>query len=98
MTKRAWRTLTAVAVWMGLSLAAACKSPGAPPSAEKPKHFARAGEAAGAVPLPSLPPFEAGSAARGKALVGEFECNRCHAGTGLTAPKLERDCVGCHEQ
>ena len=99
MTKSAWRTLTAVAVWTGLSLAAACKSPGAaPPTPEKPKHSARAGEAASAAALPSLPPFEAGSAEHGKALVAEFECNRCHAGTGLAAPKLERDCVGCHEQ
>jgi cytochrome c2 len=97
MTKRAWRTLTAVTAWLGLSLGAACTSPGAPPSAEKPKHLARAGEAEGAA-APSLPPFDAGSAAHGKVLVGELECNRCHAGTGFSAPKLERDCVGCHEQ
>jgi len=44
MTKRAWRTLTTVTVWLGLWLGAACKSPGAPPTAEKPNHFARAGE------------------------------------------------------
>ena len=40
----------------------------------------------------------AGSAEHGKALVAEFECNRCHAGTGLATPKLDQDCVGCHEQ
>jgi cytochrome c1 len=43
-------------------------------------------------------PFEAGSAEHGKALVAQFECNRCHAGTGLAVPKLDQDCVGCHEQ
>jgi cytochrome c2 len=42
--------------------------------------------------------FAPGSAARGKALVAQFECNRCHEGTGLAAPRLDRDCVGCHEQ
>lgn len=43
-------------------------------------------------------PFERGDAQRGKQLVAEFECHRCHAGTGLAAPKLDQDCVGCHEQ
>lgn len=48
--------------------------------------------------VPALPAFEAGDAARGKQLVAQFECNRCHDGTGLAQPKLDRDCVGCHEQ
>jgi cytochrome c2/cytochrome c5 len=99
MTSSAWRRLTAIAVWTGLLLAAACKSPGASrPAPEKPRPAPRAAAAIAAASLPSLPPFVAGSAEHGKALVAEFECNRCHAGTGLSAPKLERDCVGCHEQ
>lgn len=44
------------------------------------------------------PPFEQGNAERGEALVAEFQCNRCHAGTRLAAPTLDQDCVGCHEQ
>ncbi len=42
--------------------------------------------------------FEAGDAERGQRLVAEFECHRCHEGTGLAAPKLDQDCVRCHEQ
>jgi len=45
-----------------------------------------------------LPPFIAGDAERGKQLVAQFECNRCHDGTGLSAPTLDKDCVRCHEQ
>jgi cytochrome c2 len=98
MTNRAWRTLTAIAAATGLLLAAACKAPsGGSPTPEKPSRAPRAGQVPVAA-LPSLPAFEAGNVERGKALVAEFECNRCHAGTGLAAPKLERDCVGCHEQ
>jgi len=98
MTNRAWRTLWAIAAATGLLLAAACRAPnGGSPSAEKPRPAPRAGQAPVAT-LPSLPAFEAGNVEHGQALVAEFECNRCHAGTGLAAPKLERDCVGCHEQ
>jgi cytochrome c2 len=38
-----------------------------------------------------------GDAAHGKALVAKYECNRCHAGTGETAPTFDRQCVGCHK-
>ncbi len=47
---------------------------------------------------PPLPRFVAGSAEQGKLLVGQFECNRCHEGTGLPAPSIDKDCVRCHEQ
>jgi cytochrome c2 len=82
-----------------LFLACACQSPrGAPPSPEKARVPAK--RAATTAPIaPAVPaPFEPGSAERGKALVAEFECSRCHAGTGLATPKLDQDCVGCHEQ
>jgi cytochrome c5 len=39
-----------------------------------------------------------GDVAQGKALVERFECNRCHEGTGMAAPKIEKDCVACHVQ
>jgi cytochrome c2 len=37
-----------------------------------------------------------GDAARGKTLVGTYECNRCHGGTGLPDPAPGAQCAGCH--
>jgi cytochrome c5 len=31
-------------------------------------------------------------------LFARHECNRCHEGTGLSAPPLEKACVGCHRR
>jgi cytochrome c2 len=42
-------------------------------------------------------PPASGDAARGKALVAKYECQRCHEGTGQPAPAFERQCVGCHQ-
>lgn len=105
------RGLVVIATWVGLSLAAGCKSPPDRPGPEKalaPTGPARAGggapatnQADGSQPPkaePPLPAFTAGNAERGKQLVAEFECHRCHEGTGLAAPKLDQDCVRCHEQ
>lgn len=78
---------------LGLALLAACQSS---PRPEKPK---AASFRPGREPTAAAPAvFEAGDAARGKALVAEFECSRCHSGTGQPAAKLDQDCVGCHEQ
>ena len=77
---------------------AACKPPGTAPAPEKSTARTAPASAAAAPSAPVPAPFMSGSAEHGKALVAELECNRCHAGTGLAAPKLERDCVGCHEQ
>lgn len=30
------------------------------------------------------------------ALMQRFECHRCHEGTGLPPPPIEKQCVGCH--
>lgn len=38
-----------------------------------------------------------GDAERGRELVGKFECNRCHDGTGLAAAPRDKQCVGCHQ-
>jgi len=85
------------ALLAALLLALACQSPsGAPPSPEKPK--AKRATSTASVTSAAPAPFEPGNAERGKAFVAEFECHRCHAGTGLAAPKLDQDCVGCHEQ
>lgn len=39
-----------------------------------------------------------GDMEKGKRLVEKFECNRCHEGTGLEKPALEKDCVRCHQE
>jgi len=31
-------------------------------------------------------------------LLARFECNRCHEGTGLTPPPMDKQCVGCHQE
>lgn len=40
----------------------------------------------------------AGDAEKGKALVTQLECSRCHEGTGAPAAKLEKACFTCHAQ
>jgi len=95
-----WASTVVWALALVLAVTCACSSKsGAAPSPEKPQPAARARPAStGAAVEGTTAAFEAGSAEHGKALVGEFQCNRCHAGTGLAAPKLDQDCVGCHEQ
>ncbi|HEX2875552.1 MAG TPA: c-type cytochrome [Polyangiaceae bacterium] len=86
-------------VGTGLAFGLGCKSPSSgSPAPEKPRPAAPA--RARAAPVEVAPPaaFEPGNAEHGKTLVAQFECHRCHAGTGMAAPKLDQDCVGCHEQ
>lgn len=93
--------LIAIAASVGLLLGFGCKSPAPDPTRpERPALSSRALAAASARVEPGPAPlaFEPGDAARGKALVAEYECNRCHQGTGHGTPKLDQDCVGCHEQ
>lgn len=42
------------------------------------------------------PPEPPGDPARGKALVAQFECARCHEGTGEPTPAMDKQCFGCH--
>lgn len=86
---------TRAASWALMALVA-CQAPRAAPAPERAERAVEAGSAA--VVRATEPRFDAGDAQRGKQLVTDFECSRCHAGTGVPAPKLERDCVGCHEQ
>ncbi len=88
-----------VAGLLGLSLAllSACQSK--PTTSSRPEKPTPASFRPGSAPITAAPAaFEPGDAARGKALLGEFECNRCHLGTGQPAPRIDQDCVGCHEQ
>ncbi|MCA9645523.1 MAG: hypothetical protein KC492_32760, partial [Myxococcales bacterium] len=34
---------------------------------------------------------------RGERWVTEFECARCHEGTGVETPPMTKQCVGCHQ-
>jgi hypothetical protein len=99
MTNLARSVLLLSAIWMGL--VAGCKSK-ASEGARPEQHPSAPSAAARSARAPSShqpePAFEPGDAARGKALVARFECNRCHEGTGQLAPKLDQDCVRCHEQ
>jgi mono/diheme cytochrome c family protein len=95
LPRHALLVIATCVVW---ALTAACKPPSrARPAPEKAKAAATLAGHPSSTP-PALPPFEVGSVANGKELVAQFECNRCHEGTGLAQPKLERDCVRCHEQ
>jgi cytochrome c1 len=38
-----------------------------------------------------------GDAAHGKLLVEQHQCNRCHDGTGFSAPARDLSCTGCHQ-
>ena len=99
--RAAWWARVMIVVWAGLGLMA-CKSPAAKPGPERPVASSSARSPSSALPaLPAelpLPAFAPGSAEHGKQLVSQFECNRCHEGTGLSAPTLDKDCVRCHEQ
>lgn len=41
-------------------------------------------------------PFVAGDAEAGKALVKQFECNKCHDDTGHEPVEIEQHCTHCH--
>jgi len=78
------RPLRRLPPWIALSLVLGCDA-----SAET----GSVAETGRTVPIPQI----AGDAARGLALVREFECNRCHEGTGLASAELTKQCVGCHQ-
>lgn len=95
----AGRIARRAALAAALILALACQSPrGSRPAPEKPRASAKRAVTTAPVARAAPAPFETGNAEHGKALVAQFECNRCHAGTGLDTPKLDKDCIGCHEQ
>ncbi|XYH96564.1 c-type cytochrome [Sorangium sp. So ce1128] len=84
--------------------AAACSSeearapgssaPAAPPSASDGAAIAPAAAAVAAAPAAAAPP---GDPAHGQRLVAEFQCNRCHDGTGQAPAQRDAHCVQCHQ-
>ncbi|MCA9672480.1 MAG: c-type cytochrome [Myxococcales bacterium] len=49
-------------------------------------------------PQPAQARATAALVARGKQLVAQYQCNRCHAGSGHGTPPLAKNCVGCHAE
>lgn len=89
-TDRMKRSLLIVAIAIA-AIFAACspKKPDKDPNAE-----------GGAAPPPTnsvTPTNAAGDPAKGKELVGAFQCNRCHDGTGHAAAPQNKHCVHCHK-
>jgi len=70
------------------------------PSGSRRAHENRLVTAASVVPSAQkeFAPAPTGDAVRGRELVGRFECNRCHEGTGLGSAPLAKNCFSCHEQ
>ena len=66
---------------------------------KKPDKDAAADAGASALPVDpvAIPKESAGDPARGKELVGTFQCNRCHDGTGHAAAPQNKHCVHCHK-
>ena len=60
--------------------------------------LAGCGESAPSPPAPrgDRPQTSRGDATRGRALLTEHECNRCHEGVSAASPPQDRQCVGCH--
>lgn len=48
-------------------------------------------------PVALEPAADPAAVARGRALIDEFQCARCHDGDGLTAAPRDRHCVHCHQ-
>lgn len=97
LARRAVGGLGLLVVLAGVSACKTERSRPADPARPEPRAPA-AESAALAESAPDAKAFEPGNAEHGKELVKQFECNRCHEGTGFAAPKLDQDCVRCHEQ
>lgn len=94
---RVWCAIAAAAT---LALVEGCKGSGAEgtrPATSASAEAARPGASASVVAARAALPIEpAGDPVKGKALVAELECSRCHEGTGTPVGALEKQCFGCH--
>ena len=82
-------------VWViGAVLLSACEpepAPAAPDPVEAPQAEAEV--------APTLEAAaDAATIERGKALVGQYQCSRCHDIAGIEPPELDYDCAGCHQK
>jgi len=86
---------------LSFALLAAAALAAASCSHKKPTSGSATGAASSARPAAAAiataePEEPGGDPERGKALIAQFECNRCHEGTGLPVPKMDKQCFGCH--
>ncbi|MFO0679297.1 MAG: c-type cytochrome [Polyangiaceae bacterium] len=90
-SKAGWRFAAGLAL---VATASACDADGC-----APKFLGLAGSSAhdGGLGIDAAALAVRGDPIRGRALVERFECNRCHEGTGLATPPLEKQCVSCHK-
>jgi cytochrome c1 len=102
---RATRARPLLAALVALAAgAAACTSgdargpaPAAPPAAQDDGAAGTPAAAAAMVGSGAVEAAPAGDPERGRRLVAEFQCNRCHDGTGLAPAPREAHCVACHQ-
>lgn len=79
---------------VGLSLAGACK-PKPAPGTNGPSTAVVSTTAAPNMFAKEEPP---GDPEKGKALVIQFECSRCHEGTGTPTLAMDKQCFTCHQK
>lgn len=77
-------------------LLAACEPEPEVVDTSEPVVKAEVSEPAPARPLEAA--ADATQVERGKALVSEYQCNRCHDIAGVEPPELDYDCAGCHQK
>lgn len=99
------RPLSRILTLLLVTCLASCDRPSADRSSREGSHDTAArgstvpsssGKATTLTPDPITTPL-ATRIARGKRWVAEFECGRCHEGTGVETPPLTKQCVGCHQ-
>lgn len=76
------------------ALIASCSSKPAP----GPSASAASASATAVATAPAAPAEPPGDAEKGKALVAEFQCSRCHEGSGTPVGKIDQQCFGCHQK
>ena len=88
--RKGWGARALSVALVGAALVAACKKTPPPPPTPDPTPSASG-------PVAVTPAEAAPDPARGKALVLEMQCNRCHDGTGHAAAAQNKHCVHCHK-
>ncbi len=87
------RALIVAALLLG-----ACEAEPAPALPARPAALGRpATEQAAPVREPEVM-ADAAAVEHGKALVSQYQCNRCHEIAGVEPPELDYSCAGCHQQ
>ena len=81
---------------IGLLLPGACNKKKTPPGSGTSQSAVPGPAPVASSAAPAPKPALLGNAERGKELMKTYECNRCHAGTGLEKADFHKDCFQCH--